>query len=172
MPETDLKKKNRTELLEMLVKQGKKLEELQGQLDKANADLADRAIKIEKAGTMAEASFMLNGVLEAVDAAARQYIENIKLAAGKQGAEAQGVQDTTEKQAEAIIADARRRAENILTEAKNRANAIISSAEKEREQGMTEVNSYLEQINAKLREYYRTYPGLQDYMEQTEEADK
>ena len=172
MPETDLKKKNRTELLEMLVKQGKKLEELQGQLDKANADLADRAIKIEKAGTMAEASFMLNGVLEAVDAAARQYIENIKLAAGKQGAEAQGAPDAPEKQAEAIIADARRRAENILTEAKNRANAIISSAEKEREQGMTEVNSYLEQINAKLREYYRTYPGLQDYMEQTEEADK
>ena len=33
---------------------------------------------MEQAGTMAEASMKLNGVFEAADRAARQYLENIR----------------------------------------------------------------------------------------------
>ena len=41
--------------------------------------LNDRTIKIKKAGSLAEAALSLNGVYEAAEAAAKQYVYNIKL---------------------------------------------------------------------------------------------
>ena len=62
MTDNDLKKLNRTELLELLVEQSKRIDQLQAQLDEANRKLADRQIEIDKAGSIAEASLRLSGV--------------------------------------------------------------------------------------------------------------
>lgn len=65
MTDNDLKKLNRTELLELLVEQSKRIYQLQAQLDEANRKLADRQLEIDKAGSIAEASLRLNGVFQA-----------------------------------------------------------------------------------------------------------
>ena len=44
MTDNDLKKLNRTELLELLVEQSKRIDQLQAQLDEANRKLADRQL--------------------------------------------------------------------------------------------------------------------------------
>ena len=66
MTDNDLKKLNRTELLELLVEQSKKIDQLQAQLDEANRKLSDRQIEIDKAGSIAEASLRLSGEQEKV----------------------------------------------------------------------------------------------------------
>jgi len=77
MTDKELRRLSRSELLEMLISQMQENEKLKQSLEEANAALSNRRIVIEQAGTMAEAALRLNGVFEAADEAARQYLENI-----------------------------------------------------------------------------------------------
>lgn len=77
MTERELRHLNRAELLEILLAQAEENRKLRKRLQAAEAALSDRKIAIEQAGTMAEAALKLNGVFEAADRAARQYLENI-----------------------------------------------------------------------------------------------
>ena len=78
MTEKELKKLNRKQLLELLLIQTSRADELEAQLAEAHAKLKKRELLEMEAGTMAEAALRINGVFEAVDAAAAQYIQNIK----------------------------------------------------------------------------------------------
>ena len=74
----DLKRMSRKDLLELLVLQSKKIDELQEKLDNANTLLNSRQILIKDAGSIAEASLRLNNIFEIAQASADQYLENIK----------------------------------------------------------------------------------------------
>ena len=74
----ELRRLSRTELLELLVEMSNELEKVRGERDELAKKLEDREIKIEKAGSIAEASFALAGVLESAQKAADLYMENLK----------------------------------------------------------------------------------------------
>ena len=74
---SDLSKLSKKDLLEIMLKQGEEIDRLNERIGTLEAELADRKIKVAKAGTMAEAALALNGVFEAADKAVRQYLENI-----------------------------------------------------------------------------------------------
>ncbi len=78
MTEKELKKLSRIEILEIMLEQSKEIEQLKGIVAEQEAKISDRAIKVEEAGSIAEASLALNGVMEAAQNAATQYLENIK----------------------------------------------------------------------------------------------
>ena len=79
MTEKELKKLSRMDLLKLLMLQTKENERLQAELDAANAKLADRTLRVNRAGSIAKAALEINGVMEAAQAAAQQYLDNIKL---------------------------------------------------------------------------------------------
>ena len=81
MTDKELRRLSRRDLLEMLVAQEKENRKLRQELAEARAKLQDRSISISQAGTMAEAAMALNGVFEAADRAARQFLDNIKVRA-------------------------------------------------------------------------------------------
>lgn len=78
MTDKELKKLSRAELLEMLIEQSKEVASLKQQLQEANEKLEDKKIKIENAGSIAEAALQLSGVFEAAQKAADLYLGNIK----------------------------------------------------------------------------------------------
>ncbi len=78
MTDKDLKKLTRMELLELLLEQTKENEQLRSELAEAKTALEDKNILIENAGSIARAALELNGVFEAAQAAADQYLQNIK----------------------------------------------------------------------------------------------
>lgn len=78
MTDKELARLGRRELLELLIQQSKEMAQLQQELDEAKAQLARREITVESCGTLAEAALKLSGIFEAADAAAAQYLENIK----------------------------------------------------------------------------------------------
>ncbi len=84
MQDKDLRKLSRADLLELLITQTKRVEELEGQLAKAVRQLEDRQIAIDKAGSLAEAALVLNGVFDAAQQAAQQYLENIQRLSARQ----------------------------------------------------------------------------------------
>ena len=78
MNEKDLKKLNRTELLELFLEQCKRNEILEKELAEAREQLADREIKIANSGTLAEASLALTKIFDEAQKAADLYLANIK----------------------------------------------------------------------------------------------
>ena len=84
MTDQELKKLRRSDLLELLIAQGKENEQLRARLAQAEAQLAERKGLLTKAGSIAEASLQLNGVFEAAQAAAEQYLENVRRLSGQQ----------------------------------------------------------------------------------------
>ena len=78
MADKELKKLSRAELLELLLLQTKENERLQAELDEALQQLADRRLRLAECGDLAQAALAVNGVMEAAQAAARQYLDNIR----------------------------------------------------------------------------------------------
>ncbi len=78
MTRKELKKLGRRELLELLLEVSKENELLRDQLSHAQRRLANREIRLTHSGSIAEAALRLNGVFEAAQAAADQYLDNMK----------------------------------------------------------------------------------------------
>ena len=72
----DLRKLSKTDLLELLIEQGRENLALKERLDKAEAELAQRRLVMEQSGSIAEAALKLSGVFEAAQKAIDLYREN------------------------------------------------------------------------------------------------
>ena len=78
MTDKELKRLSRAELLELLLEQVEENEKLRQKNSELEKQLEDRVIKISEAGSIAEAALTLNGVFEAAEAAAKQYLDSLK----------------------------------------------------------------------------------------------
>ncbi|MBR2728686.1 MAG: DNA repair protein [Lachnospiraceae bacterium] len=78
MTEKELHKLKRGELLEMMLAQSREIESLRDRIKELEGKLADREIRIRESGSIAEAALKLNHIFEAAQAAADQYLENVK----------------------------------------------------------------------------------------------
>lgn len=84
MTDKELRKLKRADLLSIMLEQSREIEQLRQKLNTAEASLRDRTIKIEQAGSIAEASLQLSGVFEAAQLACQQYTQNIAQLSQKQ----------------------------------------------------------------------------------------
>lgn len=127
MKDRDLKKLNRAELLKLLIDQMTENEMLRDENERLNTKLADRQILLENAGSIAEAALKVNGVFEAAEAAAAQYLENIIRAQ----AFAQESAAVVTQRAETILNDAQEDAQKLLLDAQQEAQNILINAREE-----------------------------------------
>lgn len=101
MTEHELKKLGRGQLLEILVRQSKELDRLQEELKAAEDKLADRRIRMEESGSIAEAALKLNGIFEVAQQAADDYLASLRqqgLSSGQPAEEAVSLEtETAEK---------------------------------------------------------------------------
>lgn len=146
MTDKELKKLSRMELLELLVAQAKETEKLRAQLDEANAKLESRALDIEEAGSIAEASLKLNGVFSAAEAAAAQYLDNIKNLSGQQEAVCRKMEEECRAKCEAM----RREAE--------------AYCEKEKQAAET----YWSVVSKRMRAFFDEHQGLRELLTEVE----
>ena len=78
MTDKELRKLSRSDLLELLISQTEENRVLKSRVEQMQNQLLDRRIAVDKAGSLAEASLQLNGVFQAAEKAAQQYLENIQ----------------------------------------------------------------------------------------------
>lgn len=83
--EKELKKLKRDQLLEIMLRQQEKIEEQEKVIKELECQLNDRRIAIDNCGSIAEASLVLNDIFNSAQAAADQYLENIKQRAKNNG---------------------------------------------------------------------------------------
>ncbi|MBQ8610262.1 MAG: hypothetical protein IJ412_01005 [Oscillospiraceae bacterium] len=117
MKERELKHLSRAELLELLLAQTKETERLSAELEQAQRELADRRLRLQEAGSLAQAAIEINGVMEAAQAAAQQYLDNIRL-----------MEEEARQQCEQMLADAEKKAarirQDLLKDAKTEASQL------------------------------------------------
>lgn len=111
MTEKDLKKLNRYQLLEMLIIQTERANDLEKKLVEAQKKLDSRDVQMTVIGSIAEASMHLGGIFEAAQNTADIYLNAVK------------------ERTKAIEEDAVLRAEKILAEAKEKAQMILQDAQ-------------------------------------------
>ena len=77
MTDKELQRLRRSELLEILLSQQKQIESLKKELAEAKEQLEDRKLVMARSGSIAEAALKLNGIFEAAQRAADQYLFSI-----------------------------------------------------------------------------------------------
>lgn len=103
MTDKELKRLSRAELIELLIEQIRENDKLREENAFLHEQLDSRLLAIENAGSIAKAALEINGVFEAAERAAIQYLESIKDLV-KKHAEASG-KTITEAPAETFVAD-------------------------------------------------------------------
>lgn len=146
MTDVELKKLNRTDLLELLLAQEKDNESLRQQLQLAKQQLEERSITLEECGSIAEASLHLNGVFQAAQAAADQYLTAIRTRSEEQ-----------EAHCAALEAAAQEKADRLLKETEERCAAKIAAAE-------ADSRAYWDEVSRRMEEFYDAHQGLRELL--------
>ncbi|MCC8063660.1 MAG: DNA repair protein [Clostridiales bacterium] len=102
MADKELRKMSRTELIEIIYALQQNERSLRTENAELRRQLDDKTLRMENAGSIAEAALSLNHIFEDAEAAARQYLASIQAANGT---------------AEEILAQARRKADELLAAA-------------------------------------------------------
>lgn len=129
MTEKELRRLNRTELLEMLLEQSREIDNLKEQLSRMEEIISRRRILLEKAGSIAEASLQLNGVFEAAQKAADQYVENIQSLSLRQESICAKMEEESRRKSEQLLADTREKCRAMEEETKKRCLHMTQEAE-------------------------------------------
>lgn len=115
MTEKELKKLNRYQLLELLVMQTERADQLQEKVKELESRLKERDLSISKLGSIAEAAMHIFGVFEASQEAADLYLDSAK------------------KQADDILTDARRRAASMIVQAEAKVRCASGPQKEDRD---------------------------------------
>ena len=161
MTTTDFKLLGRTELLEMLLVRTKEVERLQALLDEATA----RPEALGGAGSLASAALQVNGVFDAAQGAADQYLESVRTMAGRQEQACARMEAEACARAEQMIEEARRHCEELENATVVRCVEMVQTAKAESDACWNEVAGKITQLvelHAGLREILQipvTAPG-------------
>lgn len=141
MTEKELKKLNRYQLLELIIIQSEQIQELQEQLQQAQAQIDAQDIRITEAGSIAEASLQLSGIFEAAQAAADIYLENVR----RQTADADSIRETARQEAARITAEAAQKAAQMTEDAES----LLADAHVQAEEQLRRAQTTLEEAQKK-----------------------
>ncbi len=164
MTDKDIRKLSRTELLELLIDQTKenealteRIEEQVTQINELKKRLEDRAILIENAGSIAEASLRLNEVFEAAQAAADEYVENVRAQFEHQKEYALTAEAETQRKVDEMIKESEQRCALLESATARKCEEMTAKAKKESQE-------YWDQVSAKLGEYMKQRADLRELL--------
>ena len=157
MTEKELRKLNRYQLLELLVMQTEQNQALRDQVAQLQLQLEQRQARIEKLGSIAEASLQLSGIFDAAQESCRHYIENIRLLSQRQSAVCAQLERESREKAAVMLAETAQSCDAMESEAKVRCAEMTAKAK-------AESQSYWDEVAGRLDAYYQQHAGLRELL--------
>lgn len=157
MTEKDIRRLSRADLLEMLIEQSTELETLREKYAQAEEKLSKREMDMQEVGTLAEAALRFNGVFDAADAAAREYMDAVRARMEEQTLLCDELERESQELVEQMEREARRRCSKMEEESRILCAEMLAKAKSESE-------AYWSQISAKLDAYYEQHVGLREML--------
>lgn len=134
---------SKNEMMMVMHDQEQEIERLKAKVSELQATIDNYEIKVEEAGTLAEASAQINNLFEAAQATVETYIENMKKRAEK---------------SEEILADVQKQADGIISEAEAVAQKRLAAAD-------AEIDEKWAVIESRLLVLYESHKGLKELVE-------
>ena len=131
MTEKELRRLNRTELMELLLEVSREKEKIQEELDEAREKLSSRELNVSECGSIAEAALKVNRIFEDAQEAADQYLENIRRPQVDMQAKCEEMEKEARRYCAKLVRTAEKKAATIEQEAEEKADAIIEEARNE-----------------------------------------
>ena len=136
MTEKELQKLTRQDLLELLLDAEKENEALRKEVEALRAEDSDKRLMLEKVGSIAEASLLVNGVFTAAQAAADQYVLNVKRVCEEKAEHIRQADEIVKKaqtEARQMREETKKVCRKMLRQAKEEADRYWEVARKEEE---------------------------------------
>ncbi len=127
MTERELRKLSRADLLELLIAQRRENEQLRCILDQTQAQLADRTIQIDKAGSIAEASLQLSGIFSAAQDSCQHYMENIRIMSERQSQICRKMEQETKERCDRMVAEAEMKSQQCWENCSEKIRLLVDS---------------------------------------------
>lgn len=143
MTDKEFKRLSRSQLIDIIYQLQLKQEELTADNEKLSQALADKRLRVSKAGNIAEAALELHNVMQAAQDAAAHYTEEMHIRADQ---EYQRIVTEASDSAAAILTSAQQEAAEIIAKAQQEAAEIVARAQNEN-------SNYDPVVEAILREY-------------------
>lgn len=134
---------SKNEMVMVMHDQEQEIERLKAKVSELQVTIDNYEIKVEEAGTLAEASAQINNLFEAAQATVETYIENMKKRAEK---------------SEEILADVQKQADGIISEAEAVAQKRLAAAD-------VEIDEKWAVIESRLLVLYESHKGLKELVE-------
>ena len=123
MTNKEFKRLNRSQLIDIIYQLQLKQEELTADNESLSTALADKRIRLSKAGNIAEAALEIHNVMQSAQDAAAHYLEEIQNKANDEYQ--QILKEANEKSGE-ILEKAQRQADEIVGKAQQQADEILA----------------------------------------------
>ena len=161
----ELRRLKRKDLLEILLEQSKENEDqrmliaVQKQkIFHLEERLQNKRIDIAQSGTMAEAALKLNGVFEAAQAAAQQYLDNLK----NTDERCATMENETKERCEAMKEETARKCAQVESDTKQKCEEL-------ERQTKEAVEKHWDELSEKLETFYNAHEGLKGLLSATGE---
>ena len=143
MPDRELRHMRRTELVEIILALKQSEDQLRAENAALSAQLQERQIHIENAGSIAQAALELNKVFEAAQAAADEYVASVLAANKNTDAAASALRAQAEAEAQQILAQAQTEAASLKARTQQQCDAETEAAARKRAQAEADCKAML-----------------------------
>ena len=134
MTPQELKKLGRTDLVQLILQQEREMDAMQARIVNMERQERERSFRMKKFGSLAEASLQLNGVFEAAQRAANQYLESAarhSAACKQQKQESDRLLAQTKEECARLEEETQRKCKEMLEKAERDAKAYWGSMEQD-----------------------------------------
>jgi len=146
MTDKEIRHLSKTELLTIIRDQERELQQMKKQTAELELRLEDKKTHLEQCGSIAEASLQLHKVFEAAQAAADQYL-----------AEVREKQSTADAEAEKILADAKQKAEAQIRSSMDTGHRI-------EEESRQKADACWDELQEKLKAFCQSHQDVQELL--------
>lgn len=149
MPDRELRRMSRTELVEIIFALKQSEDQLKAENAALTAKLEDRQLHIENAGSIAQAALELNRVFEAAQAAADEYLTSVRAIAP--AADTGALQAQAQMEAQQILAQAHTEADSLKAQAQQECQSMIEEAQRKRAQTEADCKALLDKTEKEVQ---------------------
>ena len=157
MPDRELRRMRRAELVEIILALKQTEDRLRAENAALSAQLQERQIHIENAGSIAQAALELNNVFAAAQAAADDYLHSVQASLADTNATAANTLSQARSEAKRILEQAQADADSLKAQAQQECDTMTADAAQKRTQTEADCKAMVERAEQEVQQRWQTF---------------
>ena len=157
MADRELRRMHRAELIEIIYALKQSEDQLKAQNAALTAQLQDRRLRLESAGSIAQAALELNNVFAAAQAAADDYLHSVQASLADTNATAANTLSQARSEAKRILEQAQADADSLKAQTQQECDTMTAAAAQKRTQTEADCKAMVEQAEQEVQQRWQTF---------------